>query len=86
MSREERVHESFEIRTPPLRKSITNLPGLVDTFARKLRADRSETFVQALLETVNFFIFIVQVVAWPVSFVFISLGAFPCRMRGIRTA
>ena len=81
MSGEERVHESLEIRTPPLRESITNLPGFVDTFARELRADRSETFVEALLKAVDFFIFIIEVVAWPVFFVSISLVSYHCKLE-----
>lgn len=45
MSRKERIHESLEIRPPPLRERITDLPILVHALTRELRSDRSQTLV-----------------------------------------
>jgi hypothetical protein len=42
---DERVHEGLEIRSPPLRQRITNLPLLIDTLATKLRTNRSQAFI-----------------------------------------
>lgn len=66
MARQERVHEGLEIGAPPLRKSVADLPGFVDTFAGELGADGGETLVQTLLESVDLFVLEVEVVAGPV--------------------
>jgi hypothetical protein len=42
-----------------LRQRITNFPVLVDTFARKLRADGGQAFVQTRLEAADFVVFVV---------------------------
>lgn len=65
MSRQERVHERLEIGPPPLRDRIANLPVLVDAFAGELRSHRRQTLVEALLETVDFFVLEVEVVTGP---------------------
>lgn len=41
MSGDERIHESLEIRAPPLGKGISDLPLLIDALAGELRADGS---------------------------------------------
>lgn len=51
MTRDERVHEGFEIRPPPLRESIGDIPIMsVDAVTGELRPDRSKTVVQPLLK------------------------------------
>ena len=67
MSREERVHERLEVRPPPLRQRVTDLPVFVNAFARELRADGGETLVEPFLEALDFVVFEVEVVAGAVS-------------------
>lgn len=67
MSRKERVHEGLEIGPPPLRKCVANLPIVVNTFARELRAHWGEALIQSLLEALDFLVFVVQIIAGPES-------------------
>lgn len=60
---DERVHEGLEIRSPPLRQRITNLPFLIDTLAAKLRTDGCQALVQSHLEALNLIIIFLEVVA-----------------------
>ena len=64
MRRQKRIHERFEIRPPPLRQRVANLPLIVHTLARELRADRCEALVEAAFEALDFVVGGVQVVAW----------------------
>lgn len=57
------VHECLEIRTPPLRKSIANLPLVVDALAGELGADRCQPFVQPGLEALDLVVLCAEVVA-----------------------
>ena len=61
--RDERIHERFEIRPPPLCKCIRNLPFVIDTLARKLCADRRQSFIQPRLEALDFFVARMKVVS-----------------------
>lgn len=61
---EKGVHECLEVRPPPLRKCITNLPLIVDAFAGKLISYRCQTFVEAKLEPFDLIVFALEVVAW----------------------
>lgn len=70
MSRQKRVHERLEIRPPPLRQRIANLPIVVHALPAKLRSHRREPLIQPFLEPVFFLVFMVQVVAWSVSISF----------------
>jgi hypothetical protein len=65
MRRKERVHEGLEVRTPPLRKSIANFPVGVNTFPGELRAHGRKALIQSLLESLDFIVVVVQVIAWP---------------------
>lgn len=67
MSRQERVHERLEIRTPPLRECVADFPILVHSFSGKLRADRRETLVQSLLESFDLVIVMMKVIAWAID-------------------
>ena len=64
MRRQKRIHERFEIRPPPLRQRVPDLPLVVDAFAGELRADGCEAFVEAELEAFYFVVFGLEVVAW----------------------
>jgi hypothetical protein len=63
MRRDERVHERLEIRPPPLRQRIADLPFFIDALAAKLRAHRRQPLVQPLLESFYFVILRLEVVA-----------------------
>lgn len=65
MARQERVHESLEVGSPPLRKCIANFPVIINAFARELRSHRCKALVQALLETFNLIILRLQIITWP---------------------
>lgn len=60
---DERVHESLEIRSPPLRQRITNLPLLINTLATELCTNRSQSLIQSHLEPVYLVIFGLEVVS-----------------------
>lgn len=63
MARQERVHERLEVRPPPLRQRVANLPVLVDALAGELRADGRQALVEARLEAGYFVVVVVEVVA-----------------------
>lgn len=63
MRRDEWIHESLEVGSPPLRKRVTDLPLVVHTLARELAADRSKALVQAGFETFKLAFVVVKVVA-----------------------
>lgn len=63
MCRDEGVHESLEIRAPPLRKSICNFPISIHAISRKLLSARRETFVQSRLEAFDLVVIVMKVVA-----------------------
>ena len=60
---DEWVHEGLEIRPPPLRQRITNLPLLIDALATKLCAYRRQSLIQPHLEAFDLVILRLQVVA-----------------------
>ncbi len=60
---DERVHESLEIRSPPLRQRITNLPLLINTLATELCTNRSQSLIKSHLEPVYLVIFGLEVVS-----------------------
>ena len=64
MAGKEGVHEGFEIRSPPLRKSVANLPVRVRICCCVLRC---QAFIQTGLEAANFFRGSWEVVAWSVE-------------------
>lgn len=65
MRGEKRIHKGFEVWTPPLRQSVSDLPLAIDTFAGKLGANGSESFIQAGFEAFDLVIFRKEIVAWP---------------------
>lgn len=65
MPRKERVHKSFKVGSPPLRKCVANFPVIVNTFAGELRSYRCEAFIESFLEAFNFIVLVVQIIAWP---------------------
>lgn len=65
MCRKERVHESLEVGSPPLRKCVANFPVIINTFAGELRSHWCEALIQSLLKTFNFVVFMVQIIARP---------------------
>lgn len=65
VTRDERVHESLEVRTPPAGETITNVPVAIDPLAGELGASGSKTLVQAPLEALKLLIRGVDVVAGP---------------------
>lgn len=64
MAREEGVHEGLEIRPPPLRQRIADLPVLVDPFAGELRAHGRQSFIQTHLKAVNFVVCGLDIIPW----------------------
>lgn len=63
-------HECFEVRTPPLRQTVSNLPLISHAMGRiKLLCIRrgSEAFIQTTFEPVNLILAGLQVVAGPAS-------------------
>lgn len=67
MRRQKRIHERFEIRSPPLRERIPNLPFIIDAFAGELVADGGEALVETRFEAGDFFVSVEKVVAWSVE-------------------
>lgn len=63
MRRDEWIHESLEVGSPPLRKRVTNLPLVVHTLARELAADGGEALVQTGFETFKLAFVVMKVVA-----------------------
>jgi hypothetical protein len=66
MRGDERVHESLEVGSPPLRKSVADLPFVVDALACELRANWRKALVQPRLEAFDLVVLGAEVVAWPV--------------------
>ena len=60
-----RVHESFEVRSPPLRKRVAYLPVVVDPFTAELRSYGPESLGKARLEAVDLVVFGFEVVSGP---------------------
>lgn len=60
---DEWVHEGLEIRSPPLRKRITNLPLLINALTTELRTNRCQTLIQSHLEPLNLIIVFFEVVS-----------------------
>ncbi len=58
-----RVHKRLEIRPPPLRKRIPNLPLLIDALSRELIARGSQPLVQPHLEPLHLVILGLEIVA-----------------------
>ena len=67
MRRDEWVHESLEIGTPPLRERVANLPLIVDAFAGELRAYGRKAFVQPRFEALDLLDIGSQIVSGPTS-------------------
>lgn len=53
MGRDEGIHESLKVGSPPLGKSFANLPFAFVAVVGELIARGSESFVQADLEALN---------------------------------
>jgi hypothetical protein len=53
MRRDEGIHKRLEIRAPPLRKRIADLPLIINALTRELRAHRSKPLIQPRLEALN---------------------------------
>lgn len=66
MRRQERIHEGLEIRPPPLRQRVPNLPFVIDALAGELGADGSQAFVQSELKAFDFVVFGLEVISWSV--------------------
>ena len=64
MCGQKRVHERFEIRAPPLRERVADLPFVVGVVAGELRPDGREALVQTDLEARDFVVVGLEVVAW----------------------
>lgn len=64
MRGDERVHEGFEVWSPPLGERVTDFPFIVDTLAAELAPDGGETFVETGLEAFELAFVVVEVVAW----------------------
>lgn len=62
MRGDERVHERLEIRAPPLRQRVADLPLVVDALAGKLRADGRQALVEARLEALDLVVLGAQIV------------------------
>ena len=56
------VHEGLEVRSPPLRKRVADLPFIVDAFTCELRADWCKALIQPRLEALDFVVFGAEVV------------------------
>jgi hypothetical protein len=65
MARQEWVHEGLEVGAPPLCKCVANIPVAIDSLAGELRSHGGQTLVQALLESVNLVVLMVEVIARP---------------------
>jgi hypothetical protein len=65
MRGDEGVHEGLEVRPPPLRKCVANLPFVGDALASELRADGCKALVQPILEALNLVVLGAEVVARP---------------------
>lgn len=63
------VHERLEVRPPPLRKGIANLPFVVHTVTGELVARRCKSLVQSLLEPGDFVVGRLEVIAWSADMV-----------------
>lgn len=63
MRRDEWIHESLEVGSPPLRKRVTDFPLIIHTLTRELAADGSKALVQAGFETFKLAFVVVKVVA-----------------------
>jgi hypothetical protein len=63
MRRNERVHESFKVRSPPLRQRVSNFPFPIDSLSGKLISDRRQPLIQPLLESINLVVFGQEIVA-----------------------
>lgn len=53
MRRDEGIHESLKVGSPPLRKSLANLPFAFVAVVGELIARRSESLIQANLEALD---------------------------------
>jgi hypothetical protein len=65
MARQEWVHEGLEVGAPPLRKCVADIPVAIDSLAGELRSHGGQALVQALLESLNLIVLVVEVVARP---------------------
>jgi hypothetical protein len=61
---DERVHECLEVRSPPLRERVADLPLIVDTLACELCANWCKTLIEPSLKALDLVVFSAQVVAW----------------------
>ena len=59
------VHERLEIGPPPLCQCIPDLPLIVDTLARKLRAHRRQPLIKPHLEALDLIILRFEIVSRP---------------------
>ena len=66
MRGDEGVHKGLEVRPPPLRQRVGDLPLVVDAFAGELCADWGQALVQALLEARDLVVVGVEVVSRPI--------------------
>jgi hypothetical protein len=63
VGRDEGVHESLKVRSPPLCQCIADLPLIIDTLACELCADRCKALVQPCLEAFNLIVLSAEVIA-----------------------
>ena len=68
MRRAEWIHERLEIRSPPLRDRVCNLPLIIDTFTRELSPRRRQALIEARFETFNLVFIGVEVIPWSGEF------------------
>lgn len=62
MGRDEWVHERLEIRSPPLRQRISNLPILIDALTTELSTHGRKPLIQSHLEPFDLLILGLQIV------------------------
>ena len=73
MRRQEWIHERLEIRPPPLRKRIRNLPFIVDALAGELGPGWRQALVETGFEAFDFVFIGVEVVTWSGDYTCVSL-------------
>jgi hypothetical protein len=63
VGRDEGVHESLKVRSPPLCQCIADLPLIVDALACELCADRCKALIQPCLKAFNLVVLSAEVIA-----------------------
>lgn len=70
VARNERIHEGLEVGAPPLSQAVADLPVTIDTFASELGTGGSQALIETLLETLDFLVLGLDVVAGPEQLAF----------------